>query len=135
MFWVFFNKQQLSKTLLDILADINGSLVSFSEPLGTVSSAPPTTGMFYSFFKLSGKIKIFVYFLFTFTFLQWSTGKAKSMRWKVLFFLLINTRFDILARIWWSICISKSHRIFMQLIFKDRFWFVLILFFVRMSKV
>ena len=36
---------------------------------------------------------------------------AKSTRQQILFFLLINIRFGLLAGIRWSVCISKSQRI------------------------
>ena len=51
------------------------------------------------------------FFSISFSFTLWSAGVAKSTRWQVLSFLLINTRSGLLARIRWSVCISKSQRI------------------------
>ena len=49
----------------------------------------------------------------------WSTGMAKS-KYKIFFFLLIKTKFDLLS---WIGCTSKYQRI-LCFIFKDSFWFV-----------
>ena len=50
-------------------------------------------------------------------------GAAKSARETVLFFLIINTRFSLLALIL-LLFISQSHRKF-YLIFLDGFWFII----------
>ena len=61
-------------------------------------------------------------FRFLLSLLELTAGIAKSTRWHVLFSLLIKTRCGVLARIGWSIWISKSQRI-LSLISWNRFWF------------
>ena len=93
--------------MASILPLISISQSLFSRPLGTVSRTPNTTGINHchlhvpQFFQLSGKIQVLSYF-FTFIFTIWSTGRTKSTRWQVLFFLLISK-----TGIGWSIDISK----------------------------
>ena len=58
------------------------------------------------FYKLSGTIQV----IFCFHILILTTREAKSTKGKFIF-LLINTTSGILAKIWWSVRISKSLRI------------------------
>ena len=65
------------------------------------------------YFQFPSKVKVYSFFSLSFNFNLWSTGTEKSTILKVLFslfffFLLIIIRFGRLAKIWWSVCISKS---------------------------
>ena len=76
------------------------------------TSSNPFTFIFHSFFSSQARSKSLSIFLLSFIFNQWFTGTAKSTRWQILFFfLLIDTRTGLLARIGGSICISKSQKI------------------------
>ena len=66
--------------------------------------------MFPSFFSFLAR-SCYLFFLCSFIFTLWFTEMAKSTWFQVLFFLLINTKSGLLAEIWWSFHISKSHRI------------------------
>ena len=91
-------------------------LQSFSNPLVTVPNAPITIGiiatcMFYSFFFISlARSRYLSFFSISFSFILWSAGTAKSTILQILFFLLITIKSGLLAEIWWSVCMSKSHR-------------------------
>ena len=132
----------VSRTFLSILAILNNvavwmvstcSLTSnssspFNNPLVTVSNAPITIGiivtfMFHSFFNSLVRLRYLSFFSLSFSFILWSTGRAKSTILQVLFILLIIIRSGLLAEIRWSVCMSKSLR----------FWIVQITF-VRMVK-
>ena len=63
--------------------------------------------MFNSFFNFLARSRYVSFFLLSFNFTLWSAGTAKST---ILFFLLIITRSGHLAKIRWSVCISKSQR-------------------------
>ena len=87
----------------------------FNNPLVTVPKAPITIGiiftfMFHSLFNSLARSKYLSFFLLSFSFILWSVRTAKSTILQVLFFLLIIMRSGLVARIRWSICISKSHR-------------------------
>ena len=120
---------QVSRTLLSILADLNNAVVwmvttrpliskSFSPLINssvTVPKASITIGinvtfMFPSFFNNLAKSRYLSFFSLSFNFCQWSEGTTKSSVLQVLFFLLIIIRSGCLAKIWWSVCISKSKR-------------------------
>ena len=116
----------VSRTLLSILVIHNNAVVwmvssrpptskSFSPyntPLTIVPNAPITIGitvicMFHRFFKSLTRSR-YLFFLHSFSFIQWSAGTAKSTILQLLFFLLISIRSGLLR---WSVCMSKSHRI------------------------
>ena len=122
---------QVSRTLLSILAVLNNAVVwmvstrpptskssnSFSNPLVTVPNAPITIGiivtcMFHSFFNSLARSRYLSFFSHSFIFILWSAGTAKSTILQVLFFflLLIIIKSGLLAGIWWSVCMLKSHR-------------------------
>ena len=87
----------------------------FSNPFVTVSKAPITIGiivtcMFHSFFNSLARPRYLSFFSNSFSFILWSAGTAKSTILQVLFFLLIIIRSGLLAKIRWSVCMSKSHR-------------------------
>ena len=84
-------------------------------PLVTVSKAPITIGiivtyMFHSFFNSLARSKYLSFFSHSFSFILWSAETAKSTILQILFFLLIIIRSGLLAKIRWSVCMSKSHR-------------------------
>ena len=90
-------------------------LVSFSSSRGG-SNAPTIIGitvtfMFHNFSSPLARSKNLFFFSLAFIFILWSTKIAKSTKWLVLSFLLINTKSDLLAVIEWSVCTSKSKRI------------------------
>ena len=121
---------QVSRTLLSILAVLNNAFVwmvsthpptsksssPFSNDLVTVPNAPITIGiivtcMFHSFFSSLARSRYLSFFSHSFSFILWSAGTAKSTILQVLFFfLLIIIKSGLLAGIWWSVCILKSHR-------------------------
>ena len=141
---------QVSRTPLSILAFLNNAVVwmvsnrpptsksssSFNSPLVIVPKAPITidiiiTVMFHVFFFNSqGQGQgTYTFFSLSFSFIRWLAGTAKSTILKVLFFLLITLRSCLLAKIRWSVCLSKSHDVFLQ----NSCWVVHIPF-VRMGK-
>ena len=124
---------QVSRIFLNIQAEFNNVVVwmvfarpsisdsskPFNKHLGIVSRTPITidiafTLMFQIFFSSLARSKYFSLFSFSFMFAQWSAGTAKSTIRQVVFFIysLIITRSGLLGGIKWSICISKSQRIF-----------------------
>ena len=118
--------RQVSRTLLSILAVFNNAVVwmvstrpkfssPFSNPLVTASKAPITIGtivtlMFHSFFNSLARSRYLSFFSHSLSFILWSAGTAKSTILEILFFLLIIIRSGFLVEIWWSVCMSKSHR-------------------------
>ena len=123
---------QVSRTLLSILADLNNTVVwmvstrslifissrSYTNPLVTVPSAPITisitiTFMFQSFFSSLARSRYLSLFLFSFTFTLWSAGTAEFTIRRVHFFFggVTISRSGRLAKIRWSVCISKFQRI------------------------
>ena len=89
--------QQVSRTLLSILAVLNNAVVwifstrpptsksssPFSNPLVTVPNAPITIGiifscMFHSFFNSLARSRYLSFFSHSFSFILWSAGTAKS---------------------------------------------------------
>ena len=127
--WSLSNSKSLQvfRTFLSILADLSNVVVwmvstrpiisksssPYINPLVTVPRAPITIGiivtfMFHSFFSSQTRLRYLSFFSLSFTFTLWSAGTAKS---KILFFLsLIIIRSGRLAKIRWSVCISKSRR-------------------------
>ena len=89
---------QVSRTLLRILAVLNNAVVwmvstrlstsksssPFSNPVVTVPKAPITIGiivtyMFHSFFNSLARSKYLFFFSYSFSFILWSAGAAKSI--------------------------------------------------------
>ena len=120
---------QVSRTLLSILAVLNNAIVQmvstrpptsksfspFNNPLVTAQKTPITIGiivtfMFHSIFNSLARPKYLSFFSYSFSFILWSAGTAKSTILQILFFLLIIIRSGLLAEIGWSVCMSKSHR-------------------------
>ena len=69
--------------------------------------------MFHGFFNSLARSRYLSFFSHSFSFILWSAGTAKSTIFSIsLFFLLllIIIRSGLLAEIWWSVCMSKSHR-------------------------
>ena len=67
--------------------------------------------MFHSFFNSLARSRYLSFFSLSFSFILWSTSTAKSTILQVLFFFLqITINSGLLAEIWWSVCIWKSHR-------------------------
>ena len=136
---------QISRTLLSILADLNCAVVwivlihlpisnsssCLFKPLESVPSTPITIGitvnfMFHSFLSFFSKVQVLVslFTFFNFHTVVWWDSKVHYTA-SFLFFLLIISSSGLLARIRWSVCISKSKRslcIFVQ----DRFWFMVV---------
>ena len=111
---------QASRTLLSILAVLNNAVVwmistrpptsnssnPFSNPLVTVPNAPITIGiivtcMFHSFFNSLAKSRYLSFFSHSFSFIQWSTGTAKSTILQVLFLLLLLLLLLLLSLVFW----------------------------------
>ena len=120
---------QVSRTLISILAVLNNAVVwmvsthpptskspsSFSNPLVTVPNAPITIGiivtcMFHSFFHSLARSRYLFFFSYSFSFILWSAGTAKSTILQVIFFWLIIIKSGLLAGIRWSVYMLKSHR-------------------------
>ena len=121
---------QVSRILLSILAVFNNAVVwmvstrpptskssrPFNDPLVTEPKAPVTIGtivtfMFHCFFNSLARARYLSFFSHSFSFILWSAGIAKLTILQILgFFLLIIIRSGLLAEIWWSVCVSKSHR-------------------------
>ena len=97
---------QVSRTLLSILAVLNNVVVwmvsirpptyksssPYSNPLVTVLNAPITigiivTGMFLSFFDSLARARYLSFFSYSFSFILWSAGTAKSSILQVLFYI------------------------------------------------
>ena len=105
------------------------SSIPFSNPLVTVPKAPITIGiivtfMFHSFIISLARSRYLSFFSHSFSFILWSAGTGKTTVLQFLFFfsfffsfsfffffLLIIIWSGLLAQIWWSVCMSKSHRI------------------------
>ena len=143
---------QISRTLLSILTVLKNKVVwmvstrplncksssSFSIPLVTVLNAPITIGktvncMSHIFFNSLARLRYLSFFSHSFSFILWSAGTAKSTILQVLFFFLIIVRSSLLAEIRWSVCMSKSHKSLLRVIFYDRYWIVHIPFFSKVK--
>ena len=134
---------QVSWIFLSNLADLNNAAVwmvsirlpifnsssPLSKSLGNVQNpliSITLTLKFHSFFSSLARFKylsFFFFFSFSWIFTLYSAGTVKYTRRQVLCLLLLITRSGLLARIKWSISISKSQRIICIW-----FWFVHILF-------
>ena len=120
---------QVSRNILSILAVFNNAVVwmvstrpptskssrPFNNPLVTVPKAPITIGinitfMFHSFFNSLARLRYLSLFSHSFSFILWLPGIAKSTILQIFFFLLIIIMSGLLAKIRWSVFISKSHR-------------------------
>ena len=120
---------QVSWTLLSILAVFSNAVIwivstypptskparPFKSPLVIVPKSPITIGtivtfMFHSFFNSLARSRYLSFFSHSFSLILWSTGTAKSTILQILYFLLIIIRSGLLAKIWWSVCMSTSHR-------------------------
>ena len=119
---------QVSRTLLSIMTVINNSLVwmvstrpltsksscPFNNPLVTVPKEPMTTGIILTFMFHSFSILLQVrdtcpaFHILSVLFCG-QTGQ-QSRRFCKYYFLLIITWSGLLAEIWGSVCMSKSHR-------------------------
>ena len=108
---------QVSRTLLSILAVLNNVVVStvstrsptakssrpFNNSLVTVAKAPITIGIVITFmfqiffFNSLARSRYISFFWLSFSFILWSAGTAKSTILQDLLFLLITTRFGLLA--------------------------------------
>ena len=120
---------QVSRTRLSILAVLSNAvfwIVStrpptskssrpFYNPLVIVPKAQITIGtivtfIFHSFLNSLSRSRYLSFFSHSFRFILRSAGIAKSTILQILFYLLIIIRSGLLARIWWSVCMLKSHR-------------------------
>ena len=109
---------QVPRTRLSILAVLSNAVVwivsiypltskssrPFNNPLVTVPNAPITIGtivtfMFHSFFSSLARSMYLSFFSFSFRFILWSVGTAKSTILQILFLLLIIMRSGLLAGI------------------------------------
>ena len=125
---------RISRTHLSILVDLNNAVVwmvsirppisNLSSPLtkslGTVTRAPITIGItvililprFLSSFARSKYFSFFSFFSFSLIFTRWSSRTANSTIRQFSGSGVIISIFDLLAGVRWSVCISKSLRIF-----------------------
>ena len=120
---------QVSRIRLSILAVLSNAVVwivctrpltfkssrPFNNPLVTVPNAPITIGtvvtfMFHSFFNSLARLRYLSFVSFSFRFILWSAGTARSTILQILFLLLIIMMSGLLAGIRWSVCMLKSHR-------------------------
>ena len=120
---------QVSRPRLSILAVLSNAVVwivstrpptskssrPFNIPLVIVPITPITIGtivtfMFHSFFYSLARSRYLSFFSFSFRFILWSAGTAKSTIMQNLFFLLIIMRSGLPVGIRWSVCMLKSHR-------------------------
>ena len=96
------------------------SSIPFNNPLLTVLEAPITIGiivtfMFHSFLNSLARSRYLSFFSHSFSFILCSAETAKLTVLQVLFLLLlllIIIRSGRLAEIRWSVCMSRSQRIF-----------------------
>ena len=154
--WSLSNSKspQVSRTLLSILTDLNNAVVwmvstrsptskssnPFNNPLVTVPKAPITIGiiitfMFHSFFNSLARSRD-LFFSYSFSFILWSAGTAKSTILQILsffFFFFFFFWWLFSSLVFWPrlsdpfVCQSRIG------IFQDIYWVVLIPF-VRMAK-
>ena len=89
----------------------------FNNPLVTVPKPPITIGiiitcMFHRFFQFPSKVEVFILLITFFQFYSMVSRDTKVDNFSnsLFFFLLIIIRSGLLAEIWWSVCMSKSHR-------------------------
>ena len=101
--------------MVSTLPPTSKSSSPFSNPFVIVPNTPITIGiiatfMFHSFFNSIARSRYLSFFSYSFIFILWSAGIAKSTILQVLFFLLIIIRSGLLDEIRWSVCMSLSHR-------------------------
>ena len=129
--WILSDRKspQVSRIRLRILAVLSNAVIwivstrpltsksyrPFNNPLIIVPKAPITIGtivpfMFHSFFNSLARSRYLSFFSHSFRFILWSAGTAKSIVLQILLFWLIIIRSGLLAGIWWSVCMLKSHR-------------------------
>ena len=135
---------QVSRTLLSILDVLNNAVVwmvstrlstsksssPFDNSVVTVPKAPIAFGiivtfMFNSFFNSLAR-SMYFFFILSVLFCG-KLGQQSRQFCKFSFFLLIIIRSGLLAKIRWSVCMSKSHRN-LCVIFLDSCWVVHISF-------
>ena len=109
----YSKSSQDSRTLLNILADLNSAVIwmvsilpLISNSLSQLVSLSPSCS---TTFQLSGKIQVFVqhFTFFHFHSMIRRSGKIHEMTSS----LLVNTWSGLLTTILWSVCIAKSQRI------------------------
>ena len=128
-----FEWEQVSRTPLSILAVLSNTVIwivsthlptskssgPFNNPFLIVPKASITIGtiitfMFHSFFNPLARSQYLSFFSHSFSFILWLAGTAKLSILKILFFLLIIIRSDLLAKIRWSVCMSLFLLIFLK---------------------
>ena len=110
----------------------------FNNPLVTVPKTLITIGiivtfMFDSFFNSLAKSTYLSFFSHYFCFILWSAETAKSTILQILLFLLIIIRSGLLAKMRWSVCMSKSQRSLLLLLLLLFFFLLLLLPFASFS--
>ena len=139
--WILSDSKshQVSRTLLSILAVLNNVVVwvvstrpLISKPssllnnlLVTVLKAPITIGinvtfMPQSFFNSLARSRYLSFFSFSFNYILWSAWTTKFHN---SLFLMMIIRSGRLAEIRWSVCMSKSHRLLLLLLFTPQEFF------------
>ena len=121
---------RVSKTRLGILAVLSNAVIwivstrpptskssrPFNNHLVIVPKALITIGrivtfMFHSFFNSLARSRYLSFFSHSFSYILWSAGTAKFFFvFFCAFIFVIIIRSGFLAEIWWSVCMSKSHR-------------------------
>ena len=114
-FFCLFLRSKYLSIFSDYLISNFSSLLS--KPLGTFSILATiisitVTFIYLRFFCTLARSKYLPIFSFSYTLLPLFALTAKSTKHQIIFFLFNNTRFLLLARIRWSVCISKFQRIF-----------------------
>ena len=95
---------------------------SVAEPNPPITMGIIVTFMFHCFFLVFFfnslvKSRYLSFFSLYIRFIRWSAGTAKSPILQVFFFLLLITvRYGPLAKIRWSVCMSKSHLLLLLLL-------------------
>ena len=122
---------QVARTFLSTLAVLNNVVVwmvstapliskssnPFDNPLLTISKAAITIGIIVAFMLHSlffynslARSRYLTFYSLSFSFFLWLAGRSKSTILQVLFFSLIIIRSGLLAKIRWTVCLSKSYR-------------------------
>ena len=129
---------KVSKTRLRILAVLSNAVVwivptrppisksskPFNNPSVIVPKVPITIGtivtvMFHRFFNSLARSRNLSFFWYSFKFILWSVGTAKSTILQILFFFfLIIIRSGLLVEIRWSVSFLTSHRSLSELFSK-----------------
>ena len=127
-FSIFYIRNCAVVITVSILPRIFCSSILFSKlfwivPKSRIMISITVNCIFLEFFCSLARYRYLPIFSLSFIFTLSSAGTVKSTSWQVLFFLLINARFDFLVGIWWSDRISKLQR-FLCVSFAKTFWFV-----------